>query len=122
MQIARNLLRWSILLGLIATALIFLNGAIFRAWVAGGPPTPNPNGWLYAAGNYFLWSLASLLGAVGLFLLLGGRRPISRVAVAACVLAAVLLLIPAVREYLATDSCLDAGGQWSKAELRCLQG
>lgn len=39
-------------------------------------------------------------------------------AFAAIVLAA--LLWPALRQFLATDKCLDAGGAWNKTTRQCL--
>lgn len=90
----------------------------FAAWVAGGPPTPNPESWLFLAGNRLVWAFASFLAAAGMFVLLRRDRPINRYAVAALVTAALLSAYPSVRELIASDACLDSGGQWSG--LRCV--
>jgi hypothetical protein len=119
MKIGRAIFRWSLLLGAIALCLIYLNSAAYRAWLAGGPPTPNPEGWLFSAGNYLSWALAFLSAGIGLFSLIGRLPALSKVAVAFLLLSGILAVVPSAREFLAKDSCLDAGGKWSALELRC---
>jgi len=92
----------------------------YRAWLADGPPTPNPEGCLFSAGNFLSWALAFLSAGVGVFLLIGSLPSLSRAAVVLLILASILGVIPSIREYLASDSCLDAGGKWSALELRCV--
>lgn len=120
MKIGRAIFRWSLLLAAIALCLIYLKSAAYRAWLAGGPPTPNPEGWLFSAGNYLSWALAFLSAGIGLFSLIGRLPALSKVAVAFLLLAGVLAVVPSAREFLAKDSCLDAGGKWSALELRCV--
>ena len=119
MKIGRAIFRWSLLLAAIVLFLIYLNSAAYRAWLAGGPPTPNPEGWLFSAGNYLSWALAFLSAGIGFFLLIGRLPALSKVAVAFLLLSIVLAVVPSAREFLAKDSCLDAGGKWSARELRC---
>jgi len=119
MKIGRAIFRWSLLLAGIALCLIYLNSAVYRAWLAGGPPTPNPEGWLFSAGNYLSWALAFLSAGIGLFMLIGRLPALSKVGVAFLVLTGILAVLPSTREFLAKDSCLDAGGKWSTRELRC---
>lgn len=116
-----ELFRWSILLACIVLGLLQLNGAVQAAWIADGPPVPNPEGWLFLASNRFAWSVGSFLAGMGLFLILRPARPAGKAAVAALVAAVLLMAIPFARESFATHSCLDSGGQWSDAELRCLR-
>ena len=52
MIITKSILRWVLLLTAIIFFFIYLNGAFYRAWLASGPPTDNPEGWLFSAGNY----------------------------------------------------------------------
>ena len=120
MKASRTLVRWFLLIVGIIWGLLQLNGAITAAWLAGGPPTPNPEGWLFVAGNRLAWAAASVLAAFGLFLLLRNARPISRYAIAALVVAFFLTVYPYFREFVASDACLDSGGRWS--ELRCVHG
>ena len=120
MAIIKKISRWSLLLAGIVFFLLYLNHAMARAWLAGGPPTTNAEGWLFSAGNFFSWSLASLCAGVGAFILIGKLPSHSRVASVFLVLAFAFSVFPSVREFVATDRCLDAGGKWSTLELRCL--
>lgn len=115
MKIGRVIFRWFLLPAAIALCLIYLNSAAYS-----GPPTPNPEGWLFSAGNYLSWALAFLSAGIGLFSLIGSLPALSKVAVAFLLLAGVLAVVPSAREFLAQDSCLDAGGKWSALELRCV--
>ena len=118
MRNSRTLFRWLLLISGIVWCALQLNGAVFAAWVAGGPPTTNPEGWLFVAGNRLAWASASFLAAVGMFVLLRRDRPINRYAVAALVTAVLLTAYPPVREFIASDACLNSGGQW--LDLRCV--
>ena len=121
MTTTRTLIRWTTLLAGISFGLLLLNSAIFRAWVAGGPPNDNPTGWVFSAWNYTAWSGAAFLAGLGSFLLLRLPRP-TRLGVACMAVAAVLAAVPWFREFVATDICLDSGGRWSGPELRCIHG
>ena len=116
----KKIARWPLLLTGIVLFLVYLNHAMARAWLAGGPPTSNPEGWLFSAGNFLSCSLASLSAGIGMFVFIGKLPSISRVAVAFLIVAFVLGVSPSAREFVATDRCLDAGGKWSALELRCL--
>ena len=123
MQLKKNfkvILRWCFLLAGITFFLLYLNNAFYRAWIAGGPPTPNPEGWLFSAGNLLSWSLAFLCAGIGIFLLIGRYPPISRIAALFLVLAGILVIFPSCRTFIATDRCLDDGGKWVPKELRCV--
>lgn len=116
MKIGRAIFRWSVLLAAIALCLIYVNSAAYRAWLAGGPPTPNPEGWLFSAGNYLSWALAFLSVGIGLFLLIGRLPAVSKIAVAFLLLSGILAVVPSAREFVAKGSCLDAGGKRSARE------
>ncbi len=120
MKALRTSFRWLLLIAGITWGLLQLNGAVAAAWLAGGPPTPNPEGWLFVAGNRLAWAAAAFLAAFGLFFLLRSKRPVSRYAIAMLVAALLLTTFPYVREYAASNACLDSGGQWS--DLRCTHG
>jgi hypothetical protein len=102
----------------IGLSLLFLNSAVYRAWLASGPPTDNPEGWLFSAWSSLAWAAAAALGGVGIFLLLRKEKH-TRAATILLALSALLLAFPWARGFIAMDSCLDAGGSWSKPELRC---
>ena len=110
MKTAKETVRWFLL----------LLGIAYRAWLAGGPPTPNPEGWLSSASNYLSWSLACLSVGVGVFLLMGRFPWLSKMAIKFLATAMVLAILPAAREFLAVESCLDARGKWLYEELRCV--
>ena len=119
MVIFKTILRWGLLLAGIAVCLIYLNSAFYRAWVAGGPPTDNPEGWLFSAGNYLAWALAILSSGIGAFVLISKLPSLSRVALVFIVLSIILGIFPSAREFVASDVCLDSGGKWLSSELRC---
>ncbi|MGN6113583.1 MAG: hypothetical protein ACTHOC_11405 [Luteimonas sp.] len=118
MRDTRSLLRWLLLIAGTVWGLLQLNGAVFAAWVAGGPPATNPDGWLFVAVNRLCWAAASLLAGVALFVLLRRHRPANRLAVVALVAAAGLTAFPYIRELVASDACLASGGRWS--DLQCV--
>lgn len=119
MSIVKIAVRWCLLLAGVALFFVYFNSAFYRVWLAGGPPTPNPEGWLFSAGNSLSWALAFLSAGVGMFLLVGSFPTLSKAAVVFLFFASILGVIPSLREYLASDFCLDAGGKWSVLELRC---
>ncbi len=120
MLISKTILRWSLLLTGVVFCLIYLNSAFYRAWVAGGPPTDNPEGWLFSAGNYLSWALAFLTSGIGVFALISKLPSLSRVALVFIALSIILGIFPSAREFVASDVCLDSGGKWLSSELRCI--
>lgn len=116
---ARTVLRWALLILGIGLALAYLNSAAFSAWVSGGPQTPYPEAWLRRAFAHACHGLAALLVGLSLFGLLrvACRRRVSWFFLFAAGLAAVLA--PQVRGFLLVDRCLDSGGRWDSATLRC---
>ena len=113
-----QVVRWLVLIACVAWGLLQLNAAIAAFWLAGGPPTPNPDGWSFIAGNRLAWAAASFVAGAALFFLLRGSRPVNRYAIAGLVVAALLAAYPYFREFMATDECLDSGGKWY--ELHCV--
>jgi hypothetical protein len=100
-------------------AMVLLNSALYRAWIAGGPPSDNPEGWLFSAWTSFGCAVSAALIGVGLFLALR-KRPLSKAAIVLLATAVLLAMAPSICEFIATDRCLDGGGKWSNAELRCV--
>ncbi|MBB1089100.1 hypothetical protein H4F99_11475 [Lysobacter sp. SG-8] len=111
-------IRWLLLFACLIWGALQLNGAVFAAWAAAGPPSANPEGWLFVAGNRLAWAGASFLAGAGLFLLVR-ERPIGRFAAGLLIAAFLLVVFPYAREFVATDKCLDSGGRWS--DLRCVR-
>ena len=120
MSIVRTVVRWAALILGVGTFLLYLNSAAYRAWVSGGPPSDNPEGWLFSAGNYLAWSFAFLFAGMGLFILIGRVPVVSKVSIVLLVVSAAFGVFPHAREFFVQDSCLDAGGKWEEKELRCV--
>lgn len=117
--VLRSVIRWVILASCIVMGLLYLNGAAFSFWVAGGPPNDFPES-LVQRGIWRI-CLAFALFFIGsaVFVAVPKLPKLSKVAVLFLGAAAVLLIVPTVREFLAADGCLDSGGSWSKAEFKC---
>jgi len=112
-------LRWAILLGCIALGLLYLNSAVFSAWVAGGPPTDYPESWLHRAVLRFCIAVALFLVGTAAFRWISRLPSIDRWSVALFLIAGVVLSIPLVREHMVANSCVNSGGQWDRPEFRC---
>lgn len=119
MSKAKTISRWLVLAGANAVALVYLNSAIYRAWLAGGPPNSNPEGWLFSSINYLFAAVAFVIGGIAAFRLIGHLPSLHKSSVILFGIAALVGIIPVAREFIAVDICLDAGGRWSKPELRC---
>jgi hypothetical protein len=107
----KSIARWVALLVMIVLGIFYLNGALFRVWIADGPPNSNPEGWLFSAFNYFCAAAAFIVGGVGVFLLIGRLPSLHKGPVVLLVIAAAFGITPFVREFVAIDRCLDASGQ-----------
>lgn len=118
-MIYKTIIRWGVLLTGMVAFLTYLKSALYRAWLAGGPPTDNPEGWLFSAENSLSWAFAFLSLGIGIFLLIGKLPSLSRVAFVFIALSIILGVFPSAREFVASDVCLDSGGRWSSSELRC---
>ena len=113
-----NILRWILLSAGIFFACLHLNGAMYAAWASSGPPTQNPEGWMFVAGNRLAWAIAYFLSGLGIFFLFSQDRYIRRIAPTTLFVVVLLATFPCVREFMASDACLDSGGKW--LELRCV--
>ena len=118
MESMRKVSRLLLLLVGIGLSLVYLNSAVYSAWAAGGPPTDNPEGWMFRAVNHFALALAFLSAGIASFLLL--RRPILRgPGLFVLVISMALALVPTARKLAASHGCSAAGESWSAEELRC---
>jgi hypothetical protein len=110
---------WVLMVGFVVLGLMYLNGAFFSAWVAGGPPNPHPLGWERRALGQLAFSLASFTLAVGSFMLVQAL-PVWKRSWVILVLAGIVLAVsPYVGRLVLQDKCLDRGGQWSNLTLEC---
>jgi hypothetical protein len=115
----RTLASWVVMLGFLAFGLLYLNGAIFSAWVSGGPPNPYPVGWSRRALGQLSFSVASFLLAVGAFRLVRALPVWRRSAVVLVAVGLALLVAPYIGRFVLQDQCLDSGGSWSNLTLEC---
>lgn len=115
----RRLFAGLLLLLLGSTALFFLNGAMFSAWMSGGPPNPYPEGWALRSQAQLVWALASAAAGVVAFFMVLRHPSIRRWQVLVLVAAVVLAVLPFVTREVLIDQCLDDGGRWNHQGLQC---
>jgi hypothetical protein len=115
----RSIAKWFVFLALLGVALLYLNGALYAAWLSGGPPTPYPIGWLHRAQGQACFFVAALVFAVAAFRLIGKIPALDRAGVALLTVAVCIALAPYVGRHVLADSCLDNGGRWSNETLQC---
>ena len=111
--------KWVSLLVCVGASLMYLNGALYAVWLAGGPPTSNPQAWLHLSVIRFSISLAALLFGSALFRQLPCFPRPDKVSIFLLVLAALSLAFPHASEFLSIDSCLDLGGRWNYDAYEC---
>jgi hypothetical protein len=110
---------WVVSVGFVAFGLLYLNGALFSAWMSGGPPSPYPLGWERRTLGQLSFSVASFILAFGSFKLVASLPAWRRLPLAFVVVGFVLLLAPYIGRFVLQDRCLDRGGQWSNFTLEC---
>jgi hypothetical protein len=107
------------LLGFVALGLLYLNGALFSLWVAGGPPNPHPLGWERRALGQLSFSVASFMLAFGSFKLVVESPALRGKTIAIVLVGLALAAAPYIGRFVLQDQCLDQGGQWSNFTLEC---
>jgi hypothetical protein len=115
----RRLLGWLVLTAFIIVALLYLNSAVYSAWVSAGQPDPYQAGWYRRASGYLCNALAALSFGLGLF---NGIRTFPRAtagSAAFIVLGAMLVLAPYIGRFVLIDNCLDRGESWNRETLQC---
>lgn len=115
----RSVIRWLSLIGCLVAGLLYLYGATFSLWVTGGPPNDFKESWEQRGLWQLCLAFAFLFIGVSFFLAVPKFPRLSKLAVLFFGFSVGLLVIPAAREFLLTDACLDSGGSWNKAKFRC---
>jgi hypothetical protein len=110
---------WVVCVGFAVLGLLYLNGAFFSAWVAGGPPTEYPLGWERRALGQLSFSVASFLLAVGSYKIVVALPTWRRVPTMLVVIGLALIVAPYIGRFVLQDQCLDRGGKWSNLTLEC---
>lgn len=115
----KNSIRWVILLVCIGVALLYLNGGLASAWVAGGPPHDYPEAWLQHSYKQLSYSVAALCTGCLLFIALGQSFTRSKAKFLWALLLVCSLTYPHYREFMLSDTCLDSDGSWDAATFKC---
>ncbi len=116
---AVSVVRWVALVAGVSVAVLYLNSALFSAWVSGGPPTPVPLAWRNSAFTHLCYSAAALLIAFAFFRGIRAVPRLDRIALVLLILGMGAVAAPHVREFFLVDRCLDAGGRWNAARFIC---
>lgn len=111
--------RWGALVLFGAAALVFLNSALYSAWVAGGPPAQFKAAWEHRALQQLCRAFAFVLFAVSAFWSLTVPLRVRPLTLLVLLVGLAVLLVPATRELMLIDACLDSGGRWGGATFVC---
>ena len=118
-SVFRRLIMWLVLITLIIVALLYLNSAIYSAWMSAGPPNPYSLGWSRRAIGHLCFALAALSFGLGVFKGIQTFPRATQGAAIFIVLGALLALGPYIGRFVLFDSCLDRGGSWNRGTLQC---
>jgi len=115
----QTVVSWVVAIGFVALGLLYLNAALFSAWMSGGPPNPYPLAWKHLALGQFSTALASFILAAGSYKLVAALPAWRRLPLAFVLAGLLLSLAPYLARFLLQDQCLDRGGSWSNITLEC---
>ncbi len=115
----RNAVRWTILLATLLLATLYLNSALFSAWIAGGPPNPIPDAWAHRAVTQSCTAASLVLAGIASFRVIRTFPRVGILPLLTGLVAILVLSVPKLREFVLIDSCLDSGGRWEAREFRC---
>jgi hypothetical protein len=121
MNLVRTSIQWCAPLGLIALGVLYLNSALYSAWISGGPPNNYSIAWAHRALVHFGFSLSFLFSGPMVFAALKNGLNFwrSKYKYAWFLVVFVSLAYPQAKEYFLIDSCLDRGGQWNELHFEC---
>jgi len=115
----QRIISWVVSIGFIALGLLYLNAALFSAWMSAGPPNPHPAGWGRLALGQLGTSLPSFILAVGSYKLVASLPAWRRLPLALVLTGLFLSLAPYIGRFVLQDQCLDRGGSWRNITLAC---
>jgi hypothetical protein len=119
-KMMKQLLRIILPIVFVVIAAIYLNSAIFSAWVSGGPPNDYPEAWAYRSMRHFYYGLGFIVIAVTIFLSLkANAKRIMTKCIIGSIVALALFFVPHLKKFIEIDSCLDHGGKWNYSYHRC---
>lgn len=115
----KQMVRGLVLVAFVVLSLLYLNSALYSAWVSGGPPNPYPIGWSRRALGHFCFSLAALLIGIALFKGIKSLPKFNRSVIAIAVMGTLLAAIPYIGRFVLIDACLDRGEKWNHEAIQC---
>jgi hypothetical protein len=116
----RKFLRIILPIMFLVVSAIYLNSAVFSAWVSGGPPNDYPEAWEYRSIRHFFYGVGFIFIALTIFIALKAKakRIIIKCATGSLI-ALILFGWPHFKLFIDIDSCLDQGGRWNKEFHKC---
>ena len=103
----------------VVAALLYLNSAVYSAWVSGGPPNPYPLGWSRRALGHLCFALASLFIGIGLFIGIRTFPKPSNSSMASIIIGVLLVASPYIGRFILIDGCLERGEKWNHEAIQC---
>ena len=99
---------------------IYLNSALFSAWVSGGPPNDFPRAWEYRSIRHFFYGLGFIFIAITILIALKAKaKRIIIKSITGSLIALSLFSYPHFKLFYDVDACLDQGGRWNKDFHKC---
>jgi hypothetical protein len=115
----RSVAEWLALSALVVVGFMYLNGAFFAAWVAGGPPTDYRLGWERRSLAHLSFSAAAFVASAAVFRLIGRLPKKDTPAYVLLVLTATLVAAPYIGRFILASSCVSSGSRWSNLTIEC---
>lgn len=115
----KQVIRWLVLVAFVVLSLLYLNSALYSAWVSGGSPNPYPIGWSRRAIGHLCFALAALLIGIGLFKGIKTLPKLGKRAIAIAVVGVLLAVAPYIGRFVLIDACLDRGEKWNHEAIQC---
>ncbi len=114
-----SIFRWLVLVISVVIAALYLNSALYSAWVSGGPPNDYPEVWAQRSLRHFCLALALPLLGLAFFQIIRPVRPRWPLSLLYAGIAFGLLAVPIARMAYLRHACDAAAGKWSDAYYRC---
>ena len=116
---ARSATRWLALVAFLILAALYLNSAMYSAWLSSGPPTDYPEGWMRRAQGQLCFAIAAALMGGAMFRLIGAFPKIDRIGAVVAIVGVFFVALPYAGRAIIAASCERNGGTWSSEALQC---
>ncbi len=118
-MLTRSASAWVALLGAVLASLLYLNSAVYSAWLGGGPPTTIREAWMQRAFAHLCYAAGAMFIGIGAFRFIRRLPRFDRVGLVLVLLAGVAVAAPKFRRFILVGGCNDAGGHWAETSFRC---